>query len=70
METTAEAVQEGIQILKRSGSISAGFEEIANLEQRLHDLTQEIAEPELRRFLRGLTARFLRPSEEARAHEV
>ena len=69
METTAEAVQEGIQILKRSGSISAGFEEIEHLEQRLHDLTQEITEPELRRFLRGLTARFLRPIEEAKTHQ-
>ena len=69
-QTSPEDIQEGIQILERSGSIAAGFAEIERLETLLSEQTQGIQEPELQRFLRGLTARFLQPIAEARASQV
>ena len=52
---------EGIEILEATGAIRAGFEAIEALEQRLIQSTEQLDNPELRRFLRGLTGVFLRP---------
>ena len=60
-ETSPDDLKEGISILEDTGAIRAAFDSIEKLEAHVVSITEDIAEEELRSFLRGLTGFFLRP---------